>query len=360
MALVNQIPYRLLDENAMIPIPQAYLDCAVYIYRTKADAKTGSLSGGSGFLTAIPLEINKEKHKLYVVTARHVIDKMKNPIVRLNLKAGGSEPLETNRARWIDHPDGDDLSVYPLPIEPDDDEYQFDGVLPDEFVDRSRNTAIFPGDEVFMVGRFFSHEGKEKNAPAVRFGNISMMAIETMEGRYNKRQETYLVEQRSLPGYSGSPVFVMLDSSQPRPPYWMAPPNRIGKLNIKRSGPWLLGIDWVHIHSYEPILKKDTTGRMVEVSSRKTWVKAHTGMAGVIPAWRLSDILMSEELKMGRRKDDERMTQDKKNTTHLTYDSLPKEESDTQTTSAGYEMPIPIRDQVLSDMGKASRRRNKP
>ncbi len=302
----------------MIPVQQAYLDCIVYIYGTKVDAEAGALCGASGFLVAVPLETNSERNKFYIVTARHVLERMPNPVVRFNRREGVAIAEETNRTRWIDNPDNDDFSVLPLPIGIEDSEYRINAVFLAEFVDRGRNNAILPGDEVFMVGRFFSHEGKQKNAPAVRFGNISMMAIETMEGKYRNDQETYLVEQRSLPGYSGSPVFVLLDPSQPRPPYWIVPGNRIGKLNMERTGPWLLGIDWVHIHSYEPLLKGDTIAGAGKVGGQ--WVKAHTGMAGVIPAWRLSQMLLSDDFKAARKRDDDSVTLAKNNLGDLNCD----------------------------------------
>lgn len=31
-----------------------------------------------------------------------------------------------------------------------------------------------PGDDVFMVGRFMDHAGKDRNHPALRCGNIAM------------------------------------------------------------------------------------------------------------------------------------------------------------------------------------------
>jgi hypothetical protein len=324
MALVNKIQYRFLDEDAVIPIPLAYIHCSVFIYKTVEHANEGASSGGSGFLVGIPLETNKEKTQVYVVTCRHVLEGMRNPVIRLNLFPGQTKPpMETNRLRWIDHPDHDDLSVYPLPIDfQEDAEYDLTWVALNEFVDFNRSTVVFPGDEVFMVGRFISHEGKQQNAPAVRFGNISMMAGQPMKSKFKDEQQTFLVEHRSLPGYSGSPVFVFLDPSQPRPPMWMVALNRAGKINIETTGPWLLGIDWVHIHNYEPVLTERDEKALAEP---RRWVKAHTGMAGVIPAWRLHDVLTSPEMQMARNKQDERITQEKKNISYLSYDSAPEE-----------------------------------
>lgn len=162
----------------------------------------------------VPLEINKEHVHFYAVTARHVVERVPNPVLRVNLKSGKFVQLETNGARWIPHPDGDDLAVCPIGL---DKEIQFSAVGLEDFYSPLSKLEIFPGDEVFMIGRFTSHEGKQRNAPSVRFGNLSMLPIETMESLYKKDQETYLIEQHSLPGYSGSPVFVVVDETKPRP-----------------------------------------------------------------------------------------------------------------------------------------------
>ena len=290
----------------MIPIPEAYLNCCVYIYKTRADAEAGSLSGGSGFFVGVQLEQNHECTQLYVVTAKHVLKDITRPVLRVNLLEGGLDYLETDREDWKAHPEGDDLRVYPIELDPR--KYSVQCAFVSDFVDYRRNSLLLPGDEVFMVGRFFSHEGKQQNAPSVRFGNISMLAIETMKTYEDHDQQTFLVEQRSLPGYSGSPVFVFLDPSQPRPPLWIAASNRIGKVNLETTGPWLLGVDWVHIHNYEEVLE-NTAPKKIAVPLR--WVKSHTGMAGVIPAWRLLDLLNSEEFIMQRKKEDQRISKQK-------------------------------------------------
>lgn len=323
----------------MIPIPPAYLNCSVYIYNTKEHAKDGSFTGGSGFLVGVPLEKNVDASQTYVVTAKHVIENMANPVLRVNLEQGGCEPLVTNRARWKDH-ETDDLSVFPIDL--DSKTYKIRCAFISEFVNAERNAWLYPGDEVFMIGRFFSHEGKEENSPSVRFGNISMLATETMENKWGKDQQTFLVEQRSLPGYSGSPVFVFLDPSQPRPPIWIVASNRIGRVDIKRTGPWLLGIDWVHVNDYEPVLDgRNATSKRVKPEA---WVKSHTGMAGVIPAWRLAELLMDEELVVHRKSEDTRITQEKKASNFLDHESA--------------DIPVPTPDQIMREIGKANRNKS--
>ena len=60
-----------------------------------------------------------------------------------------------------------------------------------------------------MVGLFADHEGKEKNNPLARFGNISMLANPESPILWkNKPFERHIVDMHSRSGFSGSPVFV--------------------------------------------------------------------------------------------------------------------------------------------------------
>src|SRR5438445_660680 len=66
------------------------------------------------------------------------------------------------------------------------------------------------GGTGFLLGWFISHSSKQTNQPLARFGNIAMMPGEKVVDGRGLRVEAYLVEMRSLSGYSGSPVFVYL------------------------------------------------------------------------------------------------------------------------------------------------------
>lgn len=94
---------------------------------------------------------------------------------------------------------------------------------------------------------------------------------------------------------------------------WMVAINRAGKINLETTGPWLLGVDWVHIQNYEEVLES-TAPKKIAVPLR--YVKVNTGMAGVIPAWRIADIINSEEFVMYRRKEDQRISEQKRTTSY--------------------------------------------
>jgi hypothetical protein len=150
-----------------------------------------------------------------------------------------------------------------------------------------------PGDEVFMVGRFGTHEGRQRNTPVVRFGNISMMPWEPVMHPRGYTVESYLVETRSLSGFSGSPVFVY---HTPHTPYPNNYPNR-------EQGTWLLGVDWGHLPIHEKVRWKDDRSLVDE-----NWiVDSNSGQMAVAPVWKLQELLDQDDLVVGRKEADDEL-----------------------------------------------------
>lgn len=320
----------------MLPIPPPVLGCCIYIYPSVASADSDQPSrGGAGVAIGVRLSANPEATQVYVVTNRHVIDEMSAPVLRLNKQNGGFDVIQTSRHWWKDHLDGDDLSA--LEIDFDPDIHDFYPVMADiDLCDQTaRGMGIFPGDEVFMVSRFFNQEGSNQNTPAARFGYISMLPIEPIKNKWGFDQESFLVEQRSLPGCSGSPVFILIDPAKPRPPEWLTFTNR--PWSQERFGPWLLGIDWCHINSFEEV--RDDDPPRYTISKPAKWVKSNTGMAGVIPAWRVMQLLNRPDFVAKRQKEDAERTENKKVASHISYDSVPDAETK-DFTQADFESAL--------------------
>jgi hypothetical protein len=189
-------------------------------------------------------------------------------------------------------------------------------VASDQFITREIIDAyrIGLGDEAFLVGRLISHDGRQKNAPVIRFGNVSLMADPTelikCEGH---EQEGFLVECRSLSGFSGSPVFATTSQT-----YYGQDAERIsrhrragssrrggapeGCFTLTQAGPWLLGIDWGHINLLKPVYDN-------EEQSPSLRVNENTGIACVLPAWRIMEVLDKRDLVNQRRDDDNKTAQ---------------------------------------------------
>jgi hypothetical protein len=225
---------------------------------------------------------------MYVITNSHVIREGKAAAIRFNTRDGGMGLIEDTGEGWIHHPDGDDIAVLPINIEYE--QFKAKGIPVEWFVtkEKLRQYLIGPGDEAYMVGRFINHEGKQRNLPAVRFGNLSMLPYEPVRTGRGLLQESFLVECRSLPGYSGSPVFLhpVPFSMIPRPPVPVM----------------FLGIDMGHLKDQRPVLNKAELREGKRVSIDNNWlVETNTGMSCVIPAWKVLEVLEVEELVESRK-----------------------------------------------------------
>jgi hypothetical protein len=201
-------------DTPMPRIPDEALEGIVYLYPSVADAENGSRLGGSGFFVTMPSMVIPGGGVLYAVTNAHVIENG-STVIRLNTKDGKFDTFDFTERQWVLHPDKDDVAVCPMP-ELDPDLHIYKEIGPGTLLKRYEIDAfrVGPGDDVFVVGRFINSQGTVRNIPSVRFGNIAQMPIEPIEqnrvfGKF--QQESFLVEARSISGYSGSPVF--FDSS---------------------------------------------------------------------------------------------------------------------------------------------------
>jgi len=304
--------FRIWREVKSVPrIEQQYLDCSIYLYRTEDSARAGENAGGSGFLVSVrekppydptryPMPRNTvlPPEHIYAVTNGHVA-RRGFPIIRLNMIDGEQDVIPLEHGDWIPHPDGDDLAV--VPIDLPENKHRYYAVNSWSFVKKVNAFSDFgAGDDTFMVGRFFSHSGKQRNTPSLRFGSIAMLPFEKVKlgpEANEYMQEAFLVETRSISGFSGSPVFVYEPSGKttfhPDAGYESRITDLVGR-------PRLLGIDCGHVPKYEKIVNGALT------PDPQGWkVNVNTGMAIVIPAWRLDDMLYRPELVMQRKQKEE-------------------------------------------------------
>jgi hypothetical protein len=274
-------------ETPMPRIDNEYLDCVLYLYPSEADAENGTRTGGSGFWVGMP--ISSEEWAVYAVTNRHIIENG-GAVIRLSTQDGRKAVFPTIKGDWVFHPDGDDLAVYSPPLETLDlANCRINFARRGGIIDREIFGVmdIHPGDDVFAVGRFINHEGRQRNLPTARFGCIGQMPWEPIKQDTGFMQESFLVEARSIGGYSGSPVFLHRANffsnarlTINRPTFW---------------GPWLLGVNWGHINDWAPVC--DASGRPIDPSNpRDMRVRTNTGMMAVVPAWKLAELLDREEL----------------------------------------------------------------
>jgi hypothetical protein len=145
-----------------------------------------------------------------------------------------------------------------------------------------------PGEEVVMLGRFLGYDGTEENKPAARFGHLAMAPTVPIDHPWGFSQESFLVECRSVSGYSGSPVFIYRVQAT-----LTAGLVAIGADRGKASLPRFLGIDWGNLdrvgHNDYAI---DWAEADVDASNPR-----RSGMLVAVPAWRLGDLLDSEDVQ---------------------------------------------------------------
>lgn len=216
--------------------------------------------------------------ELYVVTNSHVIREGGSPVIRINRAVGKADVIPLRLEQWEHHPDGDDVAVAAIGSLED---HRFASVPTSMFLTKElmaeHNLGL--GDECFFAGRFVPSGGVEVNFPTLRFGNLARLPVEPVRHPRGFGQESFLVEARSLSGYSGSPVFVyqsaVITAADTRMRAW------------DHSPIFLLGLDWSHF----PIPKRVLEADKQTPTPDQHWVELNSGMMGVVPAWKVAELL---------------------------------------------------------------------
>ena len=282
-------------EPDLARIRDEFLDCVIYLYPDRSSAEAGEGIGGSGFLVGVQsIGLPQNFWFLYAVTNKHVVQNGATAL-RLSTRDGKTDVIETDERSWVTHPSGDDLAACLVSFDPM--VFKFHHVpranfLTHEIMD---SLKVGPGDEVFVVGRFISHEGKQQNRPTAQFGFIAQMPHEPIVQDDGFEQESFLVEVRSIGGYSGSPVFL-----------YVMPviPDTYATRKLQPAGmygEWLLGIEWGLLQNWEPV--RNHRGEPVNPTNpRAMQVPINTGMMGVVPVWKLAELLDTGPIAEHRKK----------------------------------------------------------
>lgn len=222
-------------------IAKRYLQTVVYMYPNVQSAKADRIGGGTGFLVGRRVDSG---YQTFVVMDRHVIDKTANPVIRLNHNTEGTVLFATNRARWKDHLEGDDLSFYRLDISTQEHRHVF--FWNTAFVTHE-NDYLGLGSDVAMLRRFVRPNGQGEVSPIARFGSIASPEEVMETNTFKRAQQTIVIECHSVPGFSGSPVMAYL------------PSGALSETALENSGvgPYLLGVIWKHFGSRDEVLDEN-------------------------------------------------------------------------------------------------------
>jgi hypothetical protein len=275
-------------------IHEQYRKCTAFLFVDKLDegsGRTNRIPAATVFFVAVPTG-KAAVPDFYAVTARHVVDSARPyglMYVRVNKIDGGYHDFDISPDDWIGH-SSTDVAVTQFVFQPGLDLkfLPLEMLATDEYIAQHK---IIEGDKVFFIGLFSEHAGLERSQPIVRFGNISLMPREPLplrlqpESDHTTSVDAYLVEARSWGGHSGAPAFVYYADTDRQPVL----------VTQKSEPPALLGL--VHGH-YE--IKQDVAFLGDILGSGKVPVNA--GMAAVIPAQKVIDVLMTEELVEERKR----------------------------------------------------------
>lgn len=170
----------------MPALPRRVMNAAVFLYRSEAEARSGSRDGASGFIVGIRAlreefrtqDDDTTAWHLYAVTAAHVIVHGAC-VIRQTIRQADGPPLITTPP-WIRHSVAD-LAIAPLGMRlgPPIDRRLMPWIERGWLVaDVYRDVMTYfggptVGDEVFMVGRFSGVPDGQYNNPVARFGYIA-------------------------------------------------------------------------------------------------------------------------------------------------------------------------------------------
>lgn len=267
-------------------IPDDVLKCVAFIGHTVDGSQRYE---GTGFFVTLPLETMVDQGVTYLVTAKHVAEKVAgNFWVRINRADGGVAYIESTRD-WLTHPSDKtaDIAVLPWDYSPDMDVRL---ITPDVMLSSRQaveEAGIGIGDEVFLAGVFANAYGKARNTPIVRKGNLAMLPQDKISTANMGEVDAFLIEAHSFGGISGSPVFVR-ETVQLGAERVLKKPDETRKWTaLQGAGAfYLLGL----AHGHWEIEEKDINAISMRPPSREE-LGINLGIALVVPASKILETL---------------------------------------------------------------------
>jgi len=333
-------------------VPDFILKCVGFVcqedYRDSGGVPYGDPQG-TGFFVSVPCEHPEMSAKglthVYFVTAKHVIDGLKKkPFFSVNEEGGGKATIERIIGdRWWHHPTDKTADVAIAPVWP----HRTADIVSVNVVQLGTPEVLSAigvgiGDEVVSTGLFTPAEGIKKNLPIVRHGNIAMMPDEQIQTEFGYA-DVYLVEARSLPGLSGSPVFV-------RPTIDFKVEHKISskKTDVFCAGATVVLLGLMQSHWD---VKESDINEVYVAHDRKRGV--NMGIATVVPAIKILETINQEALVTMRREAERRAT---RNMVPGMDSVKSKHRELSQKTATGLDIPVRTSGEFFDTLKKASRK----
>jgi len=282
--------YFIGDESEeLVQVPLELLRCIAYVC---ARARTGARQWVEGTAYFVSVEESGEMF-WYLVTVAHVVDAVhakpsgdREIYIRLNTRSGGTRMVRTKYKDWLRHEDaGNDVAVYRWPSLGSDLDHLAWPITVQMLDDLVGAFQIGPGDDIVFPGLFAQVPGQRQSLPIVRVGNIAAKCDEPIFLKDIERdiQKSFLIEARSIPGISGSPVFVHMGHTRQ-----VATPD--GRERRDFMGIPLYWMGMIHGH-YDDKARPGRRGRN----------PINVGIALVIPYERVVDVIKSPEETRARQ-----------------------------------------------------------
>jgi hypothetical protein len=268
-------------------IPQEILTSVVFIF-SQSDETSAPVPRGTAFLVAVESRTNPYLSHFYLVTARHTVAQVENLDfeskirIRANTDSDGAEWMFTDKSQWFEPKNDDrwiDVAVLPLVGVPSN--WSQAGIPTTMFVSQETidSHKLGIGDELYVVGLFPNHFGRDTNVPIVRVGNIAAMPSEPVSTELGAIN-AYLIESRSIGGLSGSPVFVAVGP---------VAFDQDGQPNLEPRKYFVIGLLNGHFDARDPF---DT----IVSSPKRGTATVNVGIGLMTPIVEVLDILNSEGL----------------------------------------------------------------
>jgi hypothetical protein len=285
LSVIISVLFLFVSEGkgAEAPISAEIKSATTYIFTKNAET---FIPNGTGFFVGLKIPSKPNNFGLCLVTPKHVLYQpgttqlLDTIYILLNKKGGGEElaaipvRVQGNNKTVFMHSDPS-VDIAAMPIMPDQKKYNFK-FLPSEAIltkEASGNLATYEGAEVFYPSLFFPSFGSGVNYPFFRFGRFALITDEKIAWQ-GKPTALYLIETASNGANSGAPVFFYMES------------NRASVLKLAGVIQGTFG---------------DALQEIKITEKNKTPLPfSNVGIAGVIPAYKLYELLFSEELKKQR------------------------------------------------------------
>ena len=242
---------------------------------------------GTAFIVQYPIDNNAKKFIPFIVTAKHVVGNSSKVYGRFNTQSGSQTAMvEYNLTNikasgdYWEHTDlGVDIAIFRT-LNFGVTSYQS---IPIDLIaskDDFTKEEIKQTDRVIFPGLLVNFLGAQKNYPIMKDGSIALIPTEIVPISYkvgsqiiNTEQELILLNSISIPGLSGSPIFL-----------YPGPRLKGNSFNIGGTRALMLGV----MHGFYNALPREV--HKVETTEQKFYYSDNSGIAIVFPSWRLREI----------------------------------------------------------------------